>query len=87
MCNELETIARALGFVMFIGIFFKYIVVYCKILFFINLSCLYRGELTKAFIISELVELTNDEELIVRLAAIETVANLLQLLDDGKDTR
>ena len=44
---------------------------------------LYRGELTKAFIISELVELTNDEECIVRLAAIETVANLLQLLDDG----
>ena len=47
------------------------------------LFSLYRGELTKAFIISELVELTNDEECIVRLAAIETVANLLQLLDDG----
>ncbi|CAB3981124.1 serine threonine- phosphatase 4 regulatory subunit 4-like [Paramuricea clavata] len=53
MCNELESIARALG-----------------------------GELTKAFIISELMELTNDEECTVRLAAIETVANLLQLLDD-----
>jgi hypothetical protein len=48
------------------------------------MSCLYSGELTKAFIISELMELTNDEECTVRLAAIETVANLLQLLDDGK---
>lgn len=40
------------------------------------------SELTKAFIISELVELTNDEECTVRLAALETMANLLQLLDD-----
>ena len=52
------------------------------IVLYISVVC--RCELTKAFIISELVELTNDEECIVRLAAIETVANLLQLLDDGK---
>ena len=43
-----------------------------------------RGALTKAFIISALVGLTNGEETIVRLAALETVSNLLQLLDDGE---
>ena len=43
--------------------------------------------MTKAFIISELVELTNDEECTVRLAALETMANLLQLLDDGKNRK
>ena len=78
MCNELESIARALGFVIFI--FFKYT---HDGIFNKHTSLFYRGELTKAFIISELVELTNDEECIVRLAAIQTVANLLQLLDDG----
>lgn len=34
-------------------------------------------------IIPELVELTNDEENSVRLAGLETITNLLNLLDDG----
>ena len=32
----------------------------------------------------ELVELSNDEESCVRLAALETIVSLLSLLDDGE---
>ena len=39
---------------------------------------------TKSAILPELVELTNDEESYVRLAGLETVVNILSLLDDGK---
>lgn len=57
MCQQLETIARALGL-----------------------------ESTQSIIIPELVELTNDEETSVRLAGLETVTNLLSLLDDDTCT-
>ncbi|XP_046859123.1 serine/threonine-protein phosphatase 4 regulatory subunit 4-like isoform X2 [Xenia sp. Carnegie-2017] len=40
------------------------------------------GDFTKSWIMPELVELTNDEESIVRLAAIETIAELLHFLND-----
>ena len=43
-----------------------------------------RLEATKSAILPELVELTNDEECSVRLAGLETVVNILTLLDDGK---
>ena len=42
-----------------------------------------RLEATKSAILPELVELTNDEESFVRLAGLETVVNVLSLLDDG----
>ena len=45
----------------------------------------YRLESTQSIIIPELVELTNDEETSVRLAGLETITNLLSLLDDGED--
>ncbi|CAH3168182.1 unnamed protein product [Porites evermanni] len=57
MCQQLETIARALGL-----------------------------ESTQSIIIPELVELTNDEETSVRLAGLETITNLLSLLDDDTCT-
>lgn len=57
MCQQLETIARALGL-----------------------------ESTQSIIIPELVELTNDEETNVRLAGLETITNLLSLLDDDTCT-
>ena len=42
-----------------------------------------RLEQTKSAILPELLELTNDEESMVRLAGIETVVKILTLLDDG----
>ena len=51
----------------------------------INLDISYRLESTQSIIIPELVELTNDEETSVRLAGLETITNLLSLLDDGED--
>ena len=39
-------------------------------------------ELTKSAILPVLVELSNDESSDVRLSAIETIVNLLNLLDD-----
>lgn len=51
------------------------------------LKCLlfvFRLEATKSAILPELVELTNDEESFVRLAGLETVVNVLGVLDDGK---
>ena len=44
----------------------------------------YSLDATKNAILPELVELTNDEESFVRLAGLETVVNLLSLLDEGK---
>lgn len=42
-----------------------------------------RLEATKSAILPELVELTNDEECHVRIAGLETVVNILSLLDAG----
>ena len=39
---------------------------------------------TKSAILPELVELTNDEESMVRIAGLETVVSILSLLDDGE---
>lgn len=39
-------------------------------------------EATKSAILPELVELTNDEEIYVRMMGLETVVNILSLLDD-----
>ncbi|XP_070577700.1 serine/threonine-protein phosphatase 4 regulatory subunit 4-like isoform X12 [Ptychodera flava] len=50
-----------------------------------QLDAVARGlglESTKSAILPELVELSNDEESFVRLAALETVVSLLSLLDD-----
>ena len=50
-----------------------------------HLALIARGvghEATKAMIMPQLVELSNDEVSDVRLAAIETVVNLLSVLDD-----
>lgn len=44
-------------------------------------------ESTQSIIIPELVELTNDEETSVRLAGLETITNLLNLLDDGRNLK
>ncbi|XP_056021405.1 serine/threonine-protein phosphatase 4 regulatory subunit 4-like isoform X8 [Ostrea edulis] len=49
-----------------------------------QLDCVSRGlglEATKSAILPELVELTNDEECHVRIAGLETVVNILTLLD------
>ncbi|XP_065051752.1 serine/threonine-protein phosphatase 4 regulatory subunit 4-like [Rhopilema esculentum] len=43
-------------------------------------------ELTRTLILPELVELTKDEQLIVRQAGIQTVSNILSLLDDDSCT-
>ena len=48
------------------------------------ISSCFRLDATKNAILPELVELTNDEESYVRLAGLETVVNLLSLLDDGE---
>ena len=50
-----------------------------------NLIVIDRLESTQSIIIPELVELTNDEETSVRLAGLETITNLLSLLDDGEN--
>ena len=50
-----------------------------------HLALIARGvghEATKGMIMPQLVELSNDEVSDVRLAAIETVVNLLSVLDD-----
>ena len=49
-----------------------------------NIALCYRLEATKNAILPELVELTKDEESYVRLAGLETVVEILSLLDDGK---
>ena len=49
-----------------------------------SISVFNRLESTQSIIIPELVELTNDEETSVRLAGLETITNLLSLLDDGE---
>ena len=43
----------------------------------------FRLEATKSAILPELVELTNDEESYVRIAGLETVVNILTLVDEG----
>ena len=43
-----------------------------------------RLEATKSAILPELVELTKDEESSVRVHGLETVVNVLSLLDSGK---
>ena len=43
-----------------------------------------RLENTKSAILPELVELTNDEESNVRVTGLDTVVNILPMLDDGK---
>lgn len=45
---------------------------------------LHRLEATKSAILPELVELTNDEESFVRIAGLQTVVNILTLVDEGK---
>ncbi|XP_071963727.1 serine/threonine-protein phosphatase 4 regulatory subunit 4-like [Antedon mediterranea] len=55
-----------------------------------QLDAVARGlglEPTKSAILPELVELSNDEESCVRLAALETIVNLLSLLDDETCTQ
>ena len=46
-----------------------------------------RLEQTKSSILPELLELTNDEESLVRLAGIETVVRILTLLDEGSKNK
>lgn len=43
-----------------------------------------RTELTKNVVLPELVELARDEGSSVRLAAFETLVNLLEMFDAGK---
>lgn len=43
----------------------------------------YSLESTKSAILPELVELANDEESSVRLAGLDTVVSVLNLLDEG----
>lgn len=58
-----------------------------KILDIKTFLCHHRLESTQSIIIPELVELTNDEETSVRLAGLETITNLLNLLDDGRNLK
>jgi len=69
------------------------VVVWCSILQLSHAACLLTGVLTltvhsvdetKASILPELVELTNDEHGHVRLAGLDTVVNILSLLDTGQ---
>ena len=43
-----------------------------------------RLENTKSAILPEIVELTNDEESNVRIAGIDTIVNILSMLDNGQ---
>lgn len=52
--------------------------------FFLQFAFNFSLELTKTLILPELVELTKDEQLVVRQAGIQTVSNILTLLDDGR---
>ena len=54
--------------------------IYCTDVFIYYCSL----EQTKSAILPELVELTKDEERHVQLAGLETVVDILSLLDDGK---
>lgn len=47
------------------------------------LEICFRLEATKSAILPELVELTNDEESYVRIAGLQTVVNILSLVDEG----
>lgn len=53
-------------------------------MFILSVFVCFRLEQTKSAILPELLELTNDEETYVRLAGLETVVNVLSLLDDGQ---
>lgn len=57
----------------------------CQILWFliVELSCC-RVEETKTAILPELVELTKDEKIEVRLAGLDTLVSVLPLLDNGE---
>lgn len=58
-----------------------------KIYWFIVLCCLLcRTELTKSVVLPELIELSRDEGSSVRLAAFETLVNLLDIFDTGKSS-
>jgi len=48
-------------------------------------SVVFSLEEAKTLILPELVELTNDEHSRVRLAGLETVVNILSLLDGGSN--
>jgi len=50
----------------------------------VYLLTVYSVDETKASILPELVELTNDEHGHVRLAGLDTVVNILSLLDTGQ---
>lgn len=43
-----------------------------------------RTELTKSVVLPELIELSRDESGSVRLAAFETLVNMLDMFDTGK---
>jgi len=69
------------------------VVVLCSNLQLSHVTCLVTDVLTltvdsvdetKASILPELVELTNDEHGHVRLAGLDTVVNILSLLDTGQ---
>lgn len=46
-----------------------------------------RTELTKSVVLPELIELSRDESSSVRLAAFETLVNLLDVFDAGRSSR
>ena len=62
----------------------------CLLSAFVHLICFLflfsfiRTELTKNVVLPELVELARDESSSVRLAAFETLVNLLEMFDAGK---
>lgn len=45
-----------------------------------------RTDLTKSVVLPELIELSRDEGCSVRLAAFETLVNLLDIFDTGKSS-
>ncbi len=48
--------------------------------------CSFRVDDTRTELLPELVELTEDEESSVRLAAFDTIINLMEMMDSGESS-
>lgn len=83
MCRQLESIARTLGYVSPARGWMQKEV---KGLLVQLLLLSFRVEDTRMELLPELMKLTEDEESAVRLAAFDTIINLMEIMDSGESS-
>ena len=84
--KQICTILQSLSFFLSVSQSLTHSFCFSLFFFFLSLSLSLsplRLEQAKSTILPELIELTNDEECSVRVAAIETLCDLLSFLDDA----